>query len=70
LVIASLPTRKLQEALGNMCRKAILLMAGLITVAALGTSGITTYSSGFCLTGSSGRKFLAHYFTQTEQQGI
>jgi hypothetical protein len=54
---------KLQEALSNVCRKARLLMVGLITVAALGTSSFTTYSPGFSLTRSSGRKFLTHHFT-------
>jgi hypothetical protein len=61
---------KLQEALSNTCRKARLLMVGLITVATLGTSSFTTYSPGFPSPESGGRKFLAHHFTQTEQRGI
>jgi hypothetical protein len=55
-----------QEALSNM-QKGNILMVGLITVVALGTSSFIIYSPGFSLTGSSRRKVLAHHFTQTEQ---
>jgi hypothetical protein len=44
-------------------QKGKILIVGLITVAALGISSFIIYSPGFALTGSGGKKFLAHHFT-------